>query len=66
MKEIDIIFDYIDKNGGLSIEEGKWNSPIGHGSTDYNGKTIEFFACEYKNILKKKKNIILGSLLIKY
>lgn len=45
--EINIIFDYIDNNGGISIEDGEWTSPVGHGSNDYDGKTVEYLSCKY-------------------
>ena len=45
--EINIIFDHIDNNGGISIEDGEWTSPVGHGSNDFEGKTVEYLACKY-------------------
>ena len=48
--EIGIVFDYIDKNGGIIIENENWSSPFGHGSNNYEGKTIEFYYGECDNI----------------
>lgn len=50
--EINIIFDRIDNNGGISIEDGEWTSPVGHGSNDFEGKTVEYLACKYSGIVK--------------
>ena len=50
--EINIIFDHIDNNGGISIEDGEWTSPVGHGSNDFEGKTVEYLACKYSGIVK--------------
>ena len=47
-KQIDYIFDYIDKNGGLIIKNGSWNYPSSHGSYDGSGsKSIQYFSCKY-------------------
>lgn len=49
-KEIDIIFDYIDGNGGLSIEDSTWSVPTSHGSFN-GGKSIAYVSCKYDNII---------------
>lgn len=52
MNEIDIIFDYIDKNGGLIIGDGEWQVPTSHGSNGYNGKTVKYLSCKYSEVIK--------------
>ena len=47
-KEIDIIFDYIDNNGGLLIEDSTWSVPTSHGSFN-NGRSIAYVSCKYDN-----------------
>ena len=50
IKEIDIIFDYIDGNGGLSIEDSTWSVPTSHGSFN-GGKSIAYVSCKYDKIV---------------
>lgn len=52
MKEIDIIFDYIDKNGGLIFGNGEWQVPVSHGSNGYNGKTVKYLSCKYSESVR--------------
>ena len=50
-KEMDFLFDYIDKNGGLKIEEGaQWTVPGEHrtSSDKGGGRVVNFFGCLYR------------------
>ena len=52
MNQINYIFEYIDKNGGIVIEDGKWNHPASHGSYDGSGsRSIQYFSCKYSGIV---------------
>lgn len=47
-KEMDFLFDYIDKNGGLTIEEGAQWTVTEHGSRSNKGEeVVNFFGCLY-------------------
>lgn len=48
-KEMDFLFNYIDSNGGLTIEEGaQWTVPGEHGSRSNKGEeVVNFFGCLY-------------------
>lgn len=49
-KEIDFLFNYIDNNGGLRIENNhnSWKAPAEHGSQNYGKKVINFVGADYK------------------
>ena len=49
---INIVFDYIMNNGGVYIGNGEWTSPVGHGSNNYDGKTVEYLSCKYLGDVK--------------
>lgn len=48
-RKIDVVFDFINKNGIL-FENEDWESPYSHGSTGYSGKTVEWIYGKCKNI----------------
>ena len=43
-REIEIVFDYINKNGGLVIKNSMWSVPYSHGSFN-DGKSIAYVSC---------------------
>ena len=62
-KEIDYLFDYIDENGGMIInEDGQWTVPGEHRtfSDKGTGKVVSFFGCKYwgKIIIKEKEYVL--------
>ena len=54
--QIDFIFNYIDENGGIVIEDGKWEIPNSRRSYGGGSKTLEYFSCRYggKVLINKK------------
>ena len=55
-RQIDFFFDYIDKQGGIIIDDGgKWEDGGGHGSTNGWGEVVDFQGCNYN------KKVLIGN-----
>ena len=54
-KQINFLFNYIEKNGEIKIDDGKWIDNGGHGSQNYGRKVVDCNGWKYE------KEILIGS-----
>lgn len=65
--QIDFIFNYIDKNGGIIIDNnGKWKSTYSRSSRSDGERTLEYYSCDYSGqLLMNNKQYKLGFTIYK-
>ena len=58
-KQIDFLFNYIEKNGEIKIDDGKWIDNGGHGSNNCGRKVVDWNGWKYnKEIIINNKEYI--------